>query len=172
MTTSLESLLEKFVFSLQHEKNASPKTIENYTLWLNRMTSFVGEETDIKDLHLLELLDYRMHLEHLGLSKKTINYHIVALRSFLKFLQKYDIDCINPGKLELAKVPPREVSFLTQEEVDTILAMPGENCKNELQQMRDTTILYFLYSTGMRVSELCTLENKQIESDSNQIRIV
>lgn len=147
MQTTLSALIEKFIFYLQHERNVSPKTIENYSLRLNRVASFVGEDTHVETLQSLDLLDWRVSLEQQGLQKKTINYHIVALRSFLKFLHKHDIDCIRPEKLELAKIAPREVSFLTQEELDRLLQAPLEYTKNTLKQQRDIAILYCLYST-------------------------
>ena len=62
-----------------------------------------------------------MNLDDSGLTKKTVNYHIIALRSFLRFLLKNDIDCLSPEKLELSKIPQREVSFLLESEVQSWL---------------------------------------------------
>jgi len=79
---------------------------------------------------------------------KTINYHIVAIRAFLKFLLKNDIDCISPDKLELAKTPPREVSYLNDDEIQKIMEAPKKFFKkNELMLARDEAILNFLYGT-------------------------
>ena len=71
------------------------------------------------------MLDYRMYLNQMGLSKQTINYHIVAIRSFFKFCLKNDIDCMSPNKLELAKVPNREINFLSEDEVMSIMEAPA-----------------------------------------------
>lgn len=172
MRTSLSALIEKYIFYLQHERNVSIKTIENYSLWLNRMAAFVGEEMNVDQVKPLDLLDWRVSLEQKGLSKKTINYHIVAVRSFLKFLHKHDIECMHPEKLELAKVAPREVSFLTQDEISRLLDAPIHYTKHPLKQKRDLAILYCLYSTGLRVSELVALQQSDLQQDSNQIRIV
>ncbi|MEI8253044.1 MAG: hypothetical protein WCG25_04825 [bacterium] len=60
------------------------------------------------------------------MSIKTINYHIVAIRSFLKFLLKNDFDCISPDKLELSKIPAREVNYLEDDEVKSVLEMPSK----------------------------------------------
>jgi len=96
----------------------------------------------------MQVLDFRMELNRQGLSTKTINYHIVAIRAFLKFLLKNDIDCISPDKLELAKTPPREVSYLDEEEIEKILQAPGKLAtKNIEKQTRDIAILYMLYGT-------------------------
>ena len=113
-----------------------------------------------------------MYLNQLGLSKRTINYHIVALRSFFKFCLKNDIDCISPDKLELAKMPTREVNFLTQEEVDQILAAPLEYEKDDLKRKRDFAILQMLYSTGLRVTELVNLTRSQINTDTKQFSVM
>ncbi|HCB51116.1 TPA: hypothetical protein DEP21_00815 [Patescibacteria group bacterium] len=75
------------------------------------MIDFLGD-IDISDLNRMQVLNFRMALHQQGLHIKTINYHIVAIRAFLKFLLKNDIDCLSPDKLELAKVPPREVNYL------------------------------------------------------------
>ncbi len=168
----IQDLIEKYMFYLQYEKNSSPKTIENYSLWLNRMINFVWEDKKIENLKAMDLLDYRIKLEQQWLSKTTINYHIVAIRAFLKFLHKHDIECLNPEKLELAKLEPREVNFLTENEVEKVLDAPNNFCPNELKKIRDLTILQFLYSIWLRVSELCNLKNIQFEDNNIQIRVV
>ena len=159
------------MFYLKYEKNVSPKTIENYSLWLNRLIEFLGD-VEIQTINRMQILDYRMALNTEGLGIKTINYHIVAIRAFLKFLLKNDIDCISPDKLELAKTPPREVSFLDEEEIAAILKAPEAENKNTVQQARDLAILHFLYGTGLRVSELVALQQKDIKIDSNQFYVI
>lgn len=103
-----------------------------------------------------------MDLNTQGLSKKTVNYHIIALRSFLKFLLKNDVNCLSPDKLELAKIPQREVHFLTEEEISSLLEAPRIFGTSELQIFRDELILHILYGTGLRVSELINLNINQI----------
>ncbi len=120
----------------------------------------------------MQLLDYRMALHQNNLNVKTINYHIVAIRAFLRFVLKNDIDCMSPEKLELAKTPPREVNYLDEEEITKILLAPSTCTKNNLKQARDFTILQFLYGTGLRVTELIKLQKKDIKLDSNQFSVV
>ncbi len=170
-STTISALLEKFMYYLQYEKNVSPKTIENYSLWLNRFLEFVGD-IDVSKINRMQLLDYRMALHKKKLNVKTINYHIVAIRAFFRFILKNDIDCMSPDKLELAKTPPREVNYLDDKEIGRILAAPLEYTKNELQKMRDFAILQFLYGTGLRVTELITLQKKDIKLDSHQFSVV
>jgi len=168
---SIESLIEKFLYYLEYEKNNSPKTLENYSLWLNRFVNYVWDINviEIKSMHVL---DYRMYLNGLGLSKKTINYHIVAIRSFFKFCLKNDIDCISPEKLELSKIPNREVNYLLEDEVQKIMEAPLLLEKDDLKRKRDLAILWTLYGTGLRVSELVSIKRSQINSDSKQFSVV
>jgi len=120
----------------------------------------------------MQLLDYRMALHKNKLNVKTINYHIVAIRAFFRFVLKNDIDCMSPDKLELAKTAPREVNYLDEKDIEKILAAPLAYAKNTLKQVRDIAILQFLYGTGLRVTELITLQKKDIKLDSNQFSVV
>lgn len=94
------------------------------------------------------------------------------MRSFFKFCLKNDIDCISPDKLELAKMPTREINFLTQDEVDKILEAPLEYEKDDLKRKRDFAILQVLYSTGLRVTELISLTKSQINTETNQFSVM
>lgn len=168
---NLNNLIEKYIFYLQYEKNVSPKTIENYSLWLNRFSEYIWD-IDIEKIKSMHALDFRIHLKSTWLSMKTINYHIVAIRSFLKFLLKNDLDCISPDKLELSKIPAREVSYLEDIEVKSVLEMPSKLWKNPLQIARDEAILRFLYGTWLRVTELISLKKTNIKSDSKQFHVI
>jgi len=168
---NINNLIDKYIFYLQYEKNVSPKTIENYSLWLNRFSSYIWE-IDIQKLKSMHILDFRIHLKNTGLSIKTINYHVVAIRSFLKFLLKNDFDCISPDKLELSKIPPREVNYLEDDEVQSILQMPSKHSQNHLQIARDEAILRFLYWTWLRVTELINLKKNNIKTDSKQFYVI
>lgn len=170
-TQSLDYYIELFLRHLEDNKNSSPKTIENYALWLTRFVSFIGE-VHPHEITSLDVLNFRHHLKTLGLSIKTSNYHIVALRSFLKFLMRHDIDTLSPEKCDLAKIAPREVSYLTSQELDDLLLAPYHYEKNLILQYRDASLLAFLFSTGLRVSELIALTKDHIRSDSNQITII
>ncbi len=167
----LADMLDTYQVYLEHEKNASPKTRENYGLWLGRFLEFIGD-IPVEDIKSLDVLDFRTKLLQRKLSKKTINYHIVALRAFLKFCLKHDIDVISPDKLELGKVPPRVVSFLEEDEIQKILIMPLMNEKKDIKRLRDEAILHTLYGTWLRVSELVSLKKTDIKMDSNQFWVI
>ncbi len=167
----LEALADKFLFYLEYEKNTSSKTLENYSLWMNRFIWYTWN-IDVRELKAMHFLDYRMYLNKLNLSKKTINYHIVALRSFLKFLIKNDIECINPEKLELSKINSNEINFLSEEEVQKILQAPSWFEQNDIKRARDEAVLYMLYGTWLRVSELINLKTTQVQIDSKQFSVL
>ncbi|MBI5413208.1 tyrosine-type recombinase/integrase [Candidatus Peregrinibacteria bacterium] len=108
------------------------------------------------------------------LGKKTQNYHIIALRAFLKYLIKNDIETLAPEKVELSKIPERTVEFLTREEVERLfkaveeMAQPKSEKKKAAEKhkssmLRDLAILETLYSTGLRVSELASLSRNQVD---------
>lgn len=175
---SLESLLEKFLYYLEYEKNTSQKTLENYSFWLNRFLDYVWD-IDVTSIKPMDILDYRMNLNKMWLSKKTINYHIVAIRSFFRFCLKNDIDCMSPDKLELSKIPNREINYLLEDEVKKIMEAPIKSEKlgvknegNGLSTKRDIAILWMLYGTGLRVSELINIKRSAINSDSKQFSVV
>ena len=168
---SLENYLELFFQYLAESKNASPKTIENYSLWLWRFVGFVGELTP-NQLIAFHILNFRLHLKKMWLWVKTINYHIVSLRSFLKFLLRNDIDTLAPEKCDLAKIDAREVSYLTEKELEDLLSAPYRFEPKEIPQLRDAALLSFLFSTWLRVSELIALTKERIRTDSKQLTVM
>ena len=168
---TISDYLELFLQYIAEAKNASPKTIENYNLWLGRFATFVGQ-IGPKDITAFMVLNFRMQLKKQDLSIKTINYHIVALRSFLKFLLRNDIDTLNPEKCDLAKIDPREVSYLTESELESLLWAPYQFEHKAIAQARDAALLAFLFSTGLRVSELIALTKDRIRPDSNQLTVI
>ncbi len=147
MSTTLAKLIELYISYLGTTKNASPNTISNYSLWLRRFFGFVGD-IDVNTIHPMQIMDYRKHLiDDLHLNIKTINYHIIAIRAFLKFCIRHDIPCISPDKLEISKTPPREVHFLNDEEIEKILQAPDEREKAAKKRIRDNAIIQILYGS-------------------------
>lgn len=162
---TLAPLIDRFLEHCEIEKNQSLKTIDNYGRYLRRFLEFAGD-MDSGDIDLPLVQKYRLHLNRTEnkkgqtLSKKTQNYHVIALRAFLKYLIKNDHQTLAPEKVELAKIPERTVEFLSREEVETLFSAIDEKSKTAL---RDLAILETLYSTGLRVSELAALNRNQID---------
>jgi site-specific recombinase XerD len=174
----MKELLQRFLEYCEIEKNRSKLTLRNYDHYLNRFVEFAKEHGVTKpEAITLELVrQYRLHINRLtdkegkNLKQITQNYHIIALRAFLKYLQKYDYKTLPPEKLELAKAPSHMVEFLEPEDVDRLIkATDGE--KEEILRLRDHAILETLFSTGLRVSELCSLKKEQVNLQRNEFSV-
>ncbi len=162
---TIKDLKSQFLEYLEIEKNRSPKTIENYNHYLTRFISFAKAENP-RDITEETIRKYRLTLNRMTdergkpLKKVTQNYHVIALRSFLKYLAKRDIRTVPAEKIELSKQEEREVVFLEPPELERFLRAPqGET----LSSLRDRAILETLFSTGLRVSELCSLDQDNID---------
>ncbi len=153
-----------FLEYLEIEQNRSQRTICNYDHYLTRLEDYAGSIL-IEDIDTELVRKWRLWLNRLGtnssdeLQKNTLNYHLIALRSFLKWCAKRDIEAMPPDKIELAKSTRKQVTFLTPEELNILFAQPDTNT---LQGMRDRAILELLFSSGLRVSELTCLNKEHI----------
>jgi len=153
-----------FLEYLEIEQNRSQKTIANYDHYLTRLEDFAGD-IQVKDIDEELIRKWRLWLNRLGsnvsdeLQKTTQNYHLIALRSFLKFCSKRGIPALAADKIELARVVRKQVTFLTPEELQRIFKQPDVNT---LSGVRDRAILELLFSSGLRVSELINLDRDHI----------
>ncbi len=159
-----DTAVEKFLEYLELEQNRSQKTIENYSHYLVRLSDFAGE-IKLSDIDTELVRKWRMWLNRLGtntsdeLSKTTQNYHLIALRSLLKFCTKQDWQCMAADKIELARTRRPQVTFLTPDELDRLAAQPDVSSLNGL---RDRAIIELLFSSGLRVSELVGLDRDHV----------
>lgn len=153
-----------FLEYLELEQNRSQKTIENYDHYLTRLIDFAGE-IQVKDIDVELIRKWRLWLNRLGtntsdeLGKATQNYHLIALRSFLKYCAKRDIAALPADKVELARTTRKQVTFLDEDELGRIFEQPDLNTTAGL---RDRAILELLFSSGLRVSELVGLDRGHI----------
>lgn len=163
-THKVQDLITEFLEYLEIEQNRSQKTIANYHHYLTRLVDF-GGDIDVSDISPELVRKWRLWLNRLGtntsdeLQKTTQNYHLIALRSFLKFCAKRGIDTLPADKIELARTKRPQVTFLNEDEMARLLAEPNINTENGL---RDRAILELLYSSGLRVSELVGLNKDHI----------
>lgn len=161
----VSKLKTDFLEYLEIEQNRSQKTILNYDHYLTRLLDFAGDDLKISDINTELLRKWRLWLNRLGtntsdeLQKNTQNYHLIALRSFLKYCSKRDIPALAPDKVELAKVVRKQVTFLTPEELARLFAQPDTS---SLGGLRDRAILELLFSSGLRVSELVGLDRDHV----------
>ena len=164
--STISGYIKQFLEYCEVVQNKSKKTLENYRHYLKRFQDFLSAEISPKDLTLQKVQNYRLYLNRFidgkgeQLSIKTQNYHVIALRAFLKYLIKNDIKTLAPEKIELSKIPKRTVEVLSREELDRLFKAVDQTKKNA---DRDTAILETLYSTGLRVSELANLNRDQVD---------
>ena len=171
---NIKSLKIQYLEHLEIEKNRSPKTLENYGRYLDRFLGF-AKPVDAGDITEDSIRQYRLYLNRFKdghgapLKKITQNYHIIALRNFLKYLAKRGVRSVPAEKVELGKQEDREVVFLEANELRRLMkAAEGEN---GLDALRDKAIISTLFCTGMRVSELCSLDREKIDVSGGEISI-
>ncbi len=183
MTTEIEKFKRQFLEYLEIEKGRSLNTVSNYDRYLSRFLAFakVSKPSQITDDILRE---YRLWLNrqpaqnsvaNFGradhgsetLKKKTQNYYLIALRSFLKYLSRRGITSLSPDRIELAKVGERSLDLISIEELNRLMAAAeGDNLKS----LRDSAMLGLLFSTGLRVSELCSL-SRDIDLGKDELSV-
>ncbi len=175
--------IEEFLAYLGIEKGRSIRTIRNYRFYLNRFAHYMENEHRIKTPEKLNMDAYRSFRIMLSdpskgkkygitmeLNKSTQNYHLIALRAFLKYLAKRDVKTIAPEKIELAKTGSREVEFISSDELKKLIDAPRAQ-KDECARLRDTALLLLFFSTGMRVSELTSLRRDGIDLDRDEFTV-
>jgi len=174
----LQKYIEEFLEYLEIEKNCSKLTRRNYRHYLTRFADWTRENIKrfkMEELDLNQVTKYRVFLSRLVtnndsfLSRATQGYHVIALRSFLKFLIKRDVKTLAPEKVELPKTDSRSLKFLSSEQVDRLLNSPGIST---LAQLRDKAILELLFSTGLRVSELVKLNKDEIDMERREFGVI
>ncbi len=174
--TSLDKLIQEFLEHLEIEKGRSAKTSKNYDFYLKRFTKWAGA-TSLKDITQDNVRQFRLWLNRSvqGREKETVkastqNYHLIALRSFLKYCAKRDMNCLAPEKIELAKQLSRQVEFLEDDELKRMIEVAGR--EPGIVGVRDNAILQTLFSTGLRVSELSNLkiDNVNLKRDEFTVR--
>ena len=186
MATELENLKRQFLEYLEIEKGSSLKTIENYERYLNRFLEFAKIESPKKITDPL-VRDFRLFLNRQSagnnratgatLKRKTQNYYLIALRAFLKYLAKKRIESLPAECIELAKVPEHSLDLISPQELNRLLSAPTGD---DIKSLRDRAILQLFFSTGLRVSELCSLtrdidfssDEFSIRGKGNKIRVV
>ena len=160
----INSLKTDFLEYLEIEQNRSNKTIANYDHYLTRLVDFAGD-IKVSDIDSELIRKWRLWLNRLGtntsdeLQKTTQNYHLIALRSFLKYLSKRDIVSLPPEKVELAKTSRKQVTFLDGSELERLINQPPIGT---IIGLRDRAIIELLFSSGLRVSELVNLDKEHI----------
>lgn len=164
---TLPAAITQFLEHLEIEKHRSQKTIRMYDFYLREFASNSGAKGVI-DISLDNIREFRKYLNRKEsnrgetLAVSTQNYYMIALRSFLKYLQTIDVKALAPEKIQLAAVKQRQVEFLEGGDLARLLSAPTEAKQSAILRKRDKAILELFFSTGMRVSELAGLQQEAI----------
>lgn len=182
----LDTLINEFLEYCEIERGHSDLTIRNYEHYLGRFLEFAESEKGSRQSRTITNKDitqdlvrkYRLHLNRMttaqgeNLAKITQNYHIIALRAFLKYLARRDIPCLAAEKLELSDATRKSFTFLEVTEIEDLLRAPERNPnKNSQITLRDAAILQTLFSTGLRVSELTNLNIDDINLERGEFMV-
>ena len=175
-------LLKNYLDYLEIEKNRSLQTRENYERQLKKFFEF-GKIKSEKDINADKVRNFRLFLARQesrtreNIKKSTQSYYIISLRNFLKYLIKNDYQVFSPDKIELPKVPTRQIEVIEYDDLERLLKAPQGN---DLRTLRDKAILEVLFSTGLRISELCSLSRYidlsrgelTVRGKGNKLRVV
>ena len=169
----LSKAIVDFLEYLEIDKNRSQKTIQNYDHYLQRLLDFNGD-VEVGDINLEIVRKWRLWLSRLGtntsneMSAQTINYHLIGLRSFLKYCSKNNIPAMDSAQIELAKYKRRQVTFLSIDEYNRLVSQPDQR---SLIGVRDRAIIELLFASGLRVSELVGLNRNDIDFKRREFSI-
>lgn len=166
----LTEALRQFLEDCELEQGHSPRTIRNYEHYIGKFVTFSEDKnvTTAAKIDFELVRQWRLQLSRDGLKINTLNYHLIALRSLLKYLAKRDIRTLESTKIDLADQPGRQIEFLDSDEMERLLTAPDVN---QPLGLRDRTILEVLYSTGLRVSELVALNRADINLERGEFGV-
>jgi site-specific recombinase XerD len=175
---TIDLLIAEFLEYLEIQRGCSPLTIRDYTRYLERFHNWLTENssaTKPEEINPELIRRYRLYLAHLPtrdgvpLKRVTQSYHIVALRAFLRYLLvQRDISTLSPDRIELPKQGPRSIAFLNTEQIERLLNSPQIS---NIIGLRDRAILETLFSTGLRVSELVSLNRDQVDLERKEFGV-
>lgn len=179
MNNELSGLIDQFLEYLEIEKNCSKLTIRDYKHYLvvfNDWFSSTLPGKTVEDLDLVTIRKYRVFLANKVddkgitlLKRVTQNYYVIALRSFLRFLIKNDFKTLEPSKIDLPRTEGHGLKFLSKEQMDMLVTAPDTSKEDGI---RDRAILELLFSTGLRVSELVSLDKEQISIERREFGVI
>lgn len=169
----LSDLIMDFVEHVEVERGRSSKTAENYTLYMQRFVEIMGDmkpeevTSEVVRKYRLQLNRYESRSGE-RLSTLTQNYHLIALRGFLKYLARRDIKSLEPSKVDLPKSVRKQVTFLHYDEVEVLL---GVIDTSDEKGLRDRAVVELLFSSGLRVSELVGLNRDHINLERREFMV-
>jgi len=175
---NLSTAIDRYLKNLRNIKNASPYTLRNYSKSLNLLVESLGEEADIQDItidtidQIRDLIFEKKTRDGSPIARSTQNIYLIPIRAFLKFCLQRDLaqNILAPEKIELLKTDPRDVSGLRDEELERLRSLEGN--KNRTIETRDRAMIEMLFSTGLRISELCNLNCEQVNLKTKEFTVL
>lgn len=171
--TEIGMLAKRFLEHMEIEMNRSPRTLESYGHTLNAFFAW-GNIRHTEDINAEKVREYRIYLNRkmtrfgTTLKKNSQAYHAVVLRTFLKYLAKQDVKAFAAEKIEIGRIPDRQVDFLEYDEIERLLSATEGSA---LKTLRDRAILELLFSSGLRVSELIGLDRNHVNLDKEEFSV-
>jgi site-specific recombinase XerD len=173
MANEMDTIKRQFLEYMEIEKGSSLKTVANYERYITRYFEF-GKIKSASDITDESIREFRLFLNRQSgvkvrgqmgstMKKNTQNYYLIALRVFLKYLMKRDIKALSPERIELAKIKERSLDLISGDELDRMI-------KGAEKNLRDRAILELFFSTGLRVSELASL-NRDLDLSKDEFSI-
>lgn len=165
---TLQEHVNDYVSYLTVEAGKAPQTVLNYQYYLQRLVVFKGANTNISKLTKQDISNFKAYLHATGISMSTQNYHVIAVRSFLRYLTNQNVKAIPYHTIEVGKASRATVDVLDNTEIGRLLNAPKPNT---IIGLRDRAILELLFSAGLRVAELVSLDTKSVMTDNGQFTI-
>ncbi len=167
-------MLESFINYLEFEKRASPHTVLAYKKDLEQYSEFVAtafESDDISNSSHAELRAWVIDLVEMGLSPTSVNRKIATLRSYYKFLMRSGIISKDPTyKIKALKTPKRLPEFVQEGAMANVLDELAY--EQDFDGQRDRMVMEFLYLTGVRLSELISLQWSNINLLEGNVKVL
>jgi integrase/recombinase XerC len=167
----MQQVFRKYIDYLQVERNASPYTVRNYTDALMKFFDYLSGRgvTSLKEVNKQTLRDYLSYLVEQGAAKSSIARRLSAIRSFYRYLMREEMIAVSPAATTVSpKLDKRLPSFLTVEEAKRLIESPDPTTP---QGRRDRALMEMLYASGLRISELVSLDVDQVNLNTNEIRV-
>lgn len=174
----IEQARDRYLKNLKNIKNASPHTLRNYRHSLDLFIETVGENSHIREITMDQIDEFRDQIFERtnkngeALSRRTQNIYLTPVRAFLKFCIQRELDdpIIAPDKIELLKLDPRDVGGLTLQELNRL--RETNISRNKIINLRDRAIVEMLFSTGLRISELCNLNRENVNLHTREFSVM
>lgn len=174
MPQSLSELIKLYLHHLN--TNGAVGTMNNYRVYLTRFLTItrarMPEDVSLQTIHQFQEVLRRTYTSRGSLMNlSTISYHLVALRSFLAFIQQQHITTMDPHQIALPHIPSAQKASLTPKQLEALRTAPRTRARTPLTALRDEAILELILSTGLKVSEISALTRGQVSADRRVLQV-